>query len=250
MQWCAAEPGPLQALSVGRSRICGASLHAAPYPGNVFDLLRIPLTPRSSASWCTGCNSRRPSAATSAHHWRRWFYWPCTDRGRFSARPSRLLLGIFGIDSARENRIRGDHRPSRCAASARTLRGRQIAVRFAEIIPLHSIETVGGFRLFVFGAAFGHRQRLCRSSLHSKNGNDCRSNKQGITRGRGSFTTVFTAVSMAVSSFAQAIKVVCKCVCKVVWKLCGSKRTATPRAVYPHNVPHVLIEIKCSRTRD
>jgi hypothetical protein len=191
MQWCAAEPGPLQALSVGRSRICGASLHAAPYPGNVFDLLRIPLTPRSSASWCTGCNSRRPSAATSAHHWRRSFYWPCTDRGRFSARPSRLLLGIFGIDSARENRIRGDHRPSRCAASARTLRWRQIALRFAEIIPLHSIETVGGFRLFVFGAAFGHRQRLCRSSLHSKNGNDCRSNKQGITRGRGSFHDSF-----------------------------------------------------------
>src|SRR5208283_1526008 len=33
-EWCAAEPGPLQTLSLGRSRISGAPLRAAPHPGN------------------------------------------------------------------------------------------------------------------------------------------------------------------------------------------------------------------------
>ncbi len=36
-EWCAAEPGSLQARSMGRSRISGAPLRAAPHPGNASD---------------------------------------------------------------------------------------------------------------------------------------------------------------------------------------------------------------------
>ena len=179
---------------------------------------------RPSASWRIGCNSRRPFAAISSRHWRRWLYWPCTDRGRFFGAPARLLLGIFGIDSARENRICGDRRASRRAFSARALAWRQIALRFAEIIPLHSIETVGGFRLFVFGAAFGHRQRPRRSSLHSKNGNDCRSNKQGVNAWQ--FPWRFPLSRKRSKSFANVFA-------KLFGRCAAQKRAAIRRAVLP-----------------
>jgi len=136
MQWCAAEPRPLQALNVGRSRICGA-LHAAPRPGNVFGLLRIPLTPFPSASWRIGCNSHRPFAAISGRHWHRWLYWPCTDRDRFFGAPARASPWNIWYRQRSGNRIRGDCRPSRRALNARAFGWRQIALRKSfHFIPL------------------------------------------------------------------------------------------------------------------